>query len=308
MENAPPVDLARPPFVVGDGSPAEVGNQIAAVYLGYGQHLPPATHFWQAVAQAVGVGIDSALMLAGQDLAADIDAGIGIGLLDGYHNIQHYIEVLLNTVHLILRNDAGAHDGIVFTAFEKQRLLFAALSHDFHYHRLSDEERRDGPVPFQLEEYAFVEARNYMIRHGVDETSIREVEIMILTTDVGPASKAGSFLCAAHLHLFEGGPKPEVTPVLERVAVVLAQPRLARMAAILRDADVLSSAGLNWEYLQLQNAKLGAETGASRGSRETRNFLRFIVHDRFTTEAARFFQPNLEAIKQQAETALADEA
>ena len=302
------IDRMHLPFTIGEGSPAEIGQKIATIYSNWDKHPPLVTDIWQAATQTVGLSEKSPLFMAGHEMAAALDSGMGTGLPGGYHNTQHYIEVLSNVTHIVLRNNATNLEEIVLSSDESGKLLFAALGHDFYYEAGDNKHQNGDPAPYRLEQISFDKTKPYLAKHGVGADDIGDIGVMIYGTDVSPASKAGSFVRAAHSYLFECGQKPATSDVLAKVHPVLKNPRLARMAALLSDADILSSAGLTAEYGNSQSQKLGAEWGKPMWPQDTIGFLTFVAENRFITRAARFFEPNMDAIRQDANVAIAANA
>lgn len=292
------IDGRNLPFTVGRGTPAKIGRQIARIYAAWAEQPPPAAEVWRTAAKAVGLDEQSPFFNAGYDVARTLDLGEGTGIQHGYHNKTHYVEVLSNAAHLILRNNKADLDDIVLTQVERGKVLFAALTHDLYYEPGGNKDSRGNWVPYRLEAIAFLQAQPYLQKYGVTKEDIDDIRVMIFTTDVTPASQAGSFLRRAHAYFFGGGEKPIVTGVQESVSRVLQEPRLARLAGLLSDADILSSAGLSPEYNGAQGLRLDREFGRASCPRDTINFLECVAGDRFTTRAARFFQPNMEAIKE----------
>jgi hypothetical protein len=302
------IDNQKPPFAIGEGSPAEIAKQLASLYVDYDNHQPQIASIWLAATQAVGLDATSPFFRAGLKLAQTMDAGEGTGIEFGYHNTKHYIQVLLNATYLALRNQNSSNAGITLTSDEKGKLLFAALAHDFYYEPGGNKTSDGKPAPYRLEDISFLKARPYLEEQTVSRQDISDVGVMIYGTDVSPASKAGAFVRAAHAYHFENGTMPTVTEVLERVRPVLQNPRLARMAAMLGDADILSSAGFTPDFGDKETVKLRQEWGKTittrlDGAEHTIGFLTNIVQNRFTTPEATFFQPNLEEIRETAQAA-----
>ena len=295
------LDVTQPPFVPGTGSPEEVARIIIDQYGYLDTPSFRAVEIWRACAGAIGFGEGSNIFRAGLDIASDLDAGIGTGIEDGYHNRRHFMEVMMNVTHLMLRNNAAKHNSIIFTGHERGKVLFAAIAHDFHYERGGNRDADGNPVPYRLEKIAFSKAEPYLKKYGVISHDVADIRVLIYGTDVSPASRAGMFISEMHQHVFENHPKPDVSRVIHPVCRVLDSERLLRMAGLLLDADILASAGLTYDYNRMQSRRLGIEWGKPTGPEDTLVFLNIVAGNRFTTEAARFFQPNMNVIKQQAE-------
>ena len=292
-----------PPFTLGNGNPADIGRNMADAYAMIEAKNISMRDIVAASATALGLDESSKFVAAGLKLAKAIDEGQGNGLEGGYHNAQHFKEVVMNTTQLALRNNAGRNDGIILDAGDKGKLLFSAIAHDFNYERGGnvtpsvDPGGKPTPAPYRLEDISFTSARPYLEAEGVSKSDIADIGVAIYGTDVSPASQAGKFVREANYYLFEGAQKPVPSEVQSKVAPILEDKKLARFAAILSDADIFSSAGTTLDYNLVQSKKIEAETvvvKATPGS--SKFFVENIVGGRFTTPAGQFFQPNLDTL------------
>ena len=301
MNNHPTLRTNLPPFVRGTGSAHRVGQQIAGLYERLADTPAAVADVWQAATAAVGVPPSSSLYKAGLRLSEELDAGKGTGIKTGYHNTSHFVEVLLNTTNLIQRQNDGQLNGTNLSKTEKGELLFAALAHDFHYEPGGNKDASGAPAPYRLEKIAITHAEKHLKNAKVSDASINNIRVMILGTDVSPASGAGAFVRAAHDHHFNGAAKPALTNIHEEIAPLVTKPKLALMAAMLGDADILSSTGLTVDYSRAMSNKLGTEWNKPMGAQDTLGFLKYVAGNRFTSAAATFFQPSMDALRKNAE-------
>lgn len=297
------LDFKQPPFTLGGDNPFEVGQNIARLYQSPEPSKPRVAEIWSALFEALRIDRNDQqigrIFCAGLELAKSLDQGEGVGIQGGYHNTAHYVEVALNTAHLLLRNNTTGPADIVLRSGEQAEALFAALGHDYFY-----EAGGYKNVPYRLEKISLHHLLPLLRQHKVRDQSCRNIGVMLLATDVGSPSRAGSFLRLAHRFLFENGLRPEATKRLKPVQILLKRPRLTRQAAIISDADLLSSAGLTYPYTVIQRHYLGAELKKDLGPQGTLDFFDNIMKNRFITPAARFFQPVMDSIRQQAEAEL----
>jgi hypothetical protein len=97
-------------------------------------------------------------------------------------------------------------------------------------------------------------------------------------------------------HDWHSGVKtPPPCPPLPELACLAAQPRLALMAAALTEADVLPSVALTPAHAALTTARLEAEWNVVLGAAGK---VEFIDRHVGTLRVARFFQPNLSAVRE----------
>jgi len=90
-------------------------------------------------------------------------------------------------------------------------------------------------------------------------------------------------------------------PVPERLQRLLARPDLTALAAVLSDADLLSSAGLTVRWSQVQRSRLEREVGHSIAPGEDLAFFDRIVGPGFLSVGGRCFNVNLVRIRQERE-------
>jgi len=240
------------------------------------------TQCFHASARIAGLPANDPLRVAGDRIARDVDAGVGAGGSNPYHNTQHFCEVLLSALYLSLLAR--------LTAREQTQLLVAALVHDFHHDGTSNAE-----VPFRLERIAAEAATPYFEAAGVSSDERARIAAMVLTTEVAVGTR---FARECHLHFAAGGPRPSLSGIPELLAALASDPRLALQAVILGEADILPSAGLTVQYGELQQEKLAEEWKRPLGAEHKLSFLNQIFQE-FTV--GRFFSPNLRDLKDAAQ-------
>jgi hypothetical protein len=299
------IDTRLPPFVIGEGSPEQIAQHIVTLYQKFESESPSIEIIWNAAADSVELERTSPFYKAGLSIAQALDAGQGTGIADGYHNTKHYVHVLLNVVYLIQRNQHSDNINMWLTMQERGKLLAAAIGHDFYYELGGNKDSSGMPVPYRLENIAFQKVCEHLPAGEVDANDLNDIRVMIFGTDVSPASHAGAFVRAAHKHLFENAPVPTATDILQPVSIIFDNPRLARMTALLSDADIMASAGYTPEFGDNEAAKLRREWKMTANEQDAAvqkiAFLDNIVGGRFTTPEAAFFKPNMDHIRLVAE-------
>jgi hypothetical protein len=282
MPEPTPFNVAGAPFRVREGAgPQDVASEIVATFDLVSGLPDKATQSLRAAMNAAGVSPGEPLYRAGVAIARDIDAGIGDGAGNPYHNSQHFCEVLLSALCLSQLSD--------LTKAEQAQLLVAALGHDFHHD--GGTERR---VPFQQEGVAVSAVTPYLQAAAVPADQQRRVAALILSTEI---STGMPFANRCYRHFFGGAARPETPRCEERLAPLGSDPRLALQAVLLTEADVLPSVGLTVEYGERYQMKLSREWGRPLGPADKLHFLENVFGE-FT--ASRFFSPNLERLKQAA--------
>ena len=278
--NAVTFDFTRAPFRLNDrASPQQVAREIVACYEAAASFPDEATQCWRAAMQAAGIEDAHPLLQAGGRIARDIDAGIGAGDGNPYHNRQHFCEVLLAALYLLL--------AAPLTQAERVQLLVAALAHDFHH-----DGKGFGDATFRLERVAVEAMLPYLAASGVPQDECTRISAMILATEI---STGMPFARRCYLHFFEGGAQPDAAGIGEPLAMLARDASLARQAVLLTEADVLPSVGLTPGYSELSQANLSSEWGKPLSDADNLNFLERVFGD-FTVN--RFFSPNVSALKE----------
>jgi hypothetical protein len=275
-----PFDRTRAPFQVQDGAtPAETAQQIVACF-DIAVALPQrVTRCFQAAMDAAGIEHDDVLFRAGEAIARDIDAGIGDGAGNPYHNSRHFCEVLLSALYLSLLAPLQQPG--------QAQLLVAALAHDFHHDGTSVR-----GTPFRLERVAVDATLPYLQAAAVPQDACQRIAIMILATEV---SAGVPYARRCYRHLFDGAEKPAAPEMEPRIVALAADPALALQALLLTEADVLPSVGLTVAYGELSQVHLSREWGRELGPADKLFFLEHVFGDFI---ASRFFSPNVELLKQ----------
>jgi len=277
------LDLSRPPFRVREGADARTVADDIIACLRLVSGLPEKmTRCFDAAARIAGLPANDPLCAAGERIARDVDAGVGAGGDNPYHNAQHFCEVLLSALYLSLLARLAPR--------EQTQLLVAALVHDFHHDGTSNAQ-----VPFRLERLAAEAAAPYLDAARVSPEERARITAMVFATEVVVGTR---FARECHLHFAHAAPRPALAGVPEPLAALAGDARLALQAVILGEADVLSSAGLTVQYGELQQQKLAEERKQPLGAEHKLRFLNEVVQE-FTV--GRFFSPNLRELKDTAQ-------
>lgn len=273
--------LARPPFaVVGSLGPPQVGAELVACFARLGAQTDRLERAHTLVSRSIGLPATDPLLLAGQAIARDIDRGVGAGVAGGYHNSQHFLEVMLSALYLarLTRLDLR----------RSARVVSAALMHDFHH-----DGSRGAASPFRLERQAADKAQPYLYAAGVDDDECRRLHALVLATDptVGVPFARACWACHA-----VGEPvTPSASALPPSLGRLLVEPQLAHEAVLLAEADVLPSIGLTLEHAEQLQSRLAIEWGTTLGRDHKLQFIDRIIGE---ISVASFFLPNIQAFRQ----------
>ena len=189
-----------------------------------------------------------------------------------YHSARHHAEVATNAA--VLAEVAGAA-GTPVPPRQHGLLLAAAFAHDYLY--------EPGGERFTAETRSAAAMGAIAATCGMLPEERADLHCLILATEPG------------FRRVLSGGlPCPGLP---EELAGLLARPDLVGLAALLSDADLLSSAGLSMAWHRVQHGRLERELGRRITADENLTFLQQVVGPGFLSAGGRFFDGNLERIR-----------
>jgi hypothetical protein len=269
--------LQQPPFCLPPGSePGAAGAAIVASFRWLATAPAPLATAYAIAMRICGIAGEDPLHRAGMAAARDIDAGIGAGCDNGYHNRRHFCEVVLCALFLAQLAQLAQR--------EQALVVLAALLHDFHH------DGRPNGRPFRLEQQSLAAARPYLQDAGVGLAEQVALSTLVLATD--SARGVPMARCCHGWH--SGHMMPPPAPPLPQLDNLVLLPRLALMAALLAEADVLPSVALTIAHADVTTARLESEWGMTLGPRSKVEFIDRYIGD---FQVARFFLPNLRAVR-----------
>lgn len=273
--------LSRPPFAVVDAlGPSQVGAELVKCFAQLGARSDPLEYAHTVVSHSVGLPESEPLVLAGRAIAGDIDRGVGAGVAAGYHNGQHFLEVMLTALYLARLAGLDPRRSL--------RVVSAALMHDFHH-----DGSRGAASPFRLERLATQEAQPYLRAAKVDDEECRRLQALVLATEPSVGVPFARACRAGHAI---GGPDlpraPALASPLERLRL---ESDLAHEAVLLAEADVLPSIGLTFEHAEQLQSRLAVEWDTALGRAHKLQFIDRMIGD---ISVASFFMPNIQAFRQ----------
>ncbi len=260
--------------------PAQTGLEMVACFGALGARPDRLAHAHALVVQSIGP-VAQPLAHAGSAIARDIDRGVGAGVASGYHNPQHFLEVMLCALYLA-RTHRLAPQRVA-------RLVTAGLIHDFHH-----DGSRGASAPFRLEWLALQMAQPYLRAAAVSALECRRLDALVLATEPRagvPFARA----CWKRHRSGEPAPAPATVQLPDALALLSSEPELAFDAVLLAEADVLPSIGLTLDHAEALQARLAAEWRTPLGRDDKLAFI-----DRMIGEiaVAQFFVPNVQRLRQ----------
>jgi hypothetical protein len=272
-----PIALLRIERYLAPGhDPAALGRRMAAVY-----------RCWEARA-----GLDLVALAAGflgrlnksetpigrvclQAAAAVADWGG-----HPYHSAGHHAEVATNAMVLA---EIAARLGQPVSGDPQALLLAGALAHDLGYEPAHGPQTRFAAEAGSAEALDVISARN-----GLPGADREALSALILATE--PTSRAVLGIMSS--------PDRSALDVPAPLQTLTRRPELVGLAAMLSDADLLSSTGLTMGWHRVQLRRLERETGHSISPAEDERFFDRIVGADFLSPGGRYFSANLARIRQ----------
>ena len=253
--------------------PRVLGLRMAALYC-YWQRTdgPDLLQLTAALVAHIGLAPNTPIACTCRNAAAAVGRWRG----RAYHSARHHAEVATNA--MVLAAIAARH-GNALPARDLGILLAAALAHDIHWEPARQQ------VRFALEAKAAATLDAIAAECGVAADERHAMRALVLATEPH---------CRADLAAPER-PAPRGMP--ESLAELRREPRLLRLAALLSDADLLSSAGLSPAWTRVQGQRLARETRTALGEAERRYFFDAIVGPGFLSAGGQYFAANLARIR-----------
>lgn len=226
-----------------------------------------------------------------------------------YHNNLHFKKVLLQVMRL-----ASVHNSIyggtnkALSEDQVTMLLIGGCIHDLGHDGLGNTVKGVF-YPSRLERQSYEFAEPYLRAAGAQDEMLLKLRATILTTDVTPLGDVTNpmhQMKAAFRFHFRG--EKEKYPSLnlsDDLEVLEDEAALALMACLLHEADIATSAGIDYSVTQFETCKLMEEIGAnSARPSHVLDFLEKVCQRRFLSEAGQeLYGANLARI-----IALAEEA
>lgn len=261
---------------------AESGHDYARIFDRWRVRPPSMAALLSTAAERLRVPADhpvfTAALMAG--FAADIPSR------NAYHDNAHFREVTAMMAVYADANQslaaAGRLRAVELDAAELAKCLLAAAAHDLGHDGTGN--RVDGAyVPYRLENRAIAAIEPFMALAGMSDKDCEDVRVMIRVTDVG----APQGLPSPH-KVLRSLMRGEATVVPRELMPLAKDSRLMQLAALMSDADLAPSAGLNYINGSRQTRRLAQENPAISPTDESlRGFLEFVVERSFISPGGR---------------------
>ena len=262
----------------GDGSVPDarlLGLRMAALYRHWQRTAgPDLVRLTDALLDHIGLRAGTPLAGTCREAAAAVSRWQG----SAYHSARHHAEVATNAMVLAT---ISARQGGAIPPHELGLLLAAALAHDIYW------ESDGGQARFAAEERSAEALDAIAARCGATEGDRLAMRVLVLATE--PKSRAEIADLVAGRGAADRLPRP--------LAPLHGNKPLLRLASILSDADLLSSAGLTQEWTRVQGQRLASEGHMPIGTAVWQHFFDTIVGSAFLSLGGQHFAANLARIR-----------
>lgn len=218
-----------------------------------------------------------------------------------YHNNMHFREVVFHTIRMIaVHNQIFEGTSKVFDAREIALMLTAACIHDLGH--TGQGNKVDGMhVAAYLENKSYDYAAPFFEACGLGRQDLTALRVMLVGTDVSPFgdtnSPANQMKRAYEYHYLTKD--KQYKPVLAYGLEVLeGDPRLTLMCLIIHEADIATSAGVDYRITTYETSVLWSEVGLPDPKpSHILDFLEHICKKRFLSDVAqRLYAANMARI------------
>jgi hypothetical protein len=254
--------------------PRVLGLRMAALYCCWQRSDgPDLQQLTGALVEHIGLGANTPVACTCRNAAGAVSRWRG----RAYHSARHHAEVATNAIVLAA---IAARRGSAMPPRDLGILLAAAVAHDIHWEPALEH------VRFAMEAKSAATLDAIAAECGVGAEDRHAMRALVLATE--PRSRAD---------LAAPAPPAPAGNLPEPLAWLLREPRLVRLAALLSDADLLSSAGLSLAWTRVQGQRLARETRSTLGEAERKFFFDSIVGPRFLSPGGDYFAGNLARIR-----------
>lgn len=225
-----------------------------------------------------------------------------------YHNNLHFKKVVLQLIRLIsVHNDIYAQTNRALDAEQIAVLLMGGCIHDLGHDGLGNTVKGVF-YSGRLERRSFDLAKPYLEAAGADQEILQKLKVILLTTDVAPfgdvTNPMNQMKAAYRFHFMGESEQYQTLNLSNELEGMEECPKLAMMACLMHEADIATSAGLDYTVTQFETCKLMEEIGSSEAKPiHITDFLDKVCQRRFLSDAGqKLFGANLARIYALAES------
>lgn len=267
------------------------GHALAALFTRWREDPPALATLVMVMAEKLQIDVQEQALVAALMAAFAAD----VPVRNAYHDNAHFREVTA-----IMGLYCQAHNKLAATGSALKlegkdiaKCLLAACAHDLHHDGTGN--TQDGVhKPYRLEDKAIAAIAPFMDLAGMSEKDKRDIEVMIRITDTSAPASGTS----PHKLLRQLVKGQQAAKLPAELGALETDEKLRVMAAMMSDADLTPSAGLNYINMRKQSRRLAAETpGFVASDPNMARFLDHVVEKEFLSAAAkRISQPCLDDV------------
>ena len=219
-----------------------------------------------------------------------------------YHNNLHFKKVLLQLIRLISMHNV-IYEGTARALDEEDiaLLLIGGCIHDLGHDGLGNTVKGVF-YPGRLERQSYEFAKPLLEATGLGEEQFEILKVAILTTDVAPLGNVTNAMhqmkAAYRFHFLGENEQFRTLNLSEELESLEENAKLSIMACLLHEADIATSAGLDYGVTQFETCILSEEIGGGDGyPAQVLDFLNKVCQRQFLSDAGqKLFGANLARI------------
>ncbi|MEM7650701.1 MAG: hypothetical protein AAF204_01290 [Pseudomonadota bacterium] len=219
-----------------------------------------------------------------------------------YHNNLHFKKVMLQLIRLISVHNV-IYKGTARSLDEDDvtLLLVGGAIHDLGHDGLGNTVKGVF-YPGRLERQSFDFAKPYLQATGMSDEQLSDLKVAILTTDVAPLGNVTNSMhqmkAAYRYHFLGESEQHEMLNLSEDLKPLENNPKLSTMACLLHEADIATSAGLDYGVTQFETCIYSKEIGGEEAyPSQVLDFLNKVCQRKFLSDAGqKLFGANMARI------------
>lgn len=207
-----------------------------------------------------------------------------------YHNNMHFRKVLLQLLRLVhVHNQIYKDTPHALDDNQIALLIIACCVHDFGHDGMGNT-LKGIHHPGYVERRSFTMASPYLSKLGMSEPGLYDLKVALLSTDVSPLADPGNYMNqmkAAYRFHFLGERKGLQTLNLDaELSRLQKNAALATMSLMLHEADISTSAGIDYDITKYETAIYAQEIGEDAKPSHIVEFLDTVCQKRMLSDSA----------------------
>lgn len=228
---------------------------------------------------------------------ADVPNGLA------YHNNLHFKKVVFHVARMIAAHNYIFENGLgSFDKSQIAQLLIAACIHDLGHDGTGNiVDRKYVMAATELKSFGYAET--YLTESGLEQDVIDRIKIMLICTDASPfGDPVSPSRQLRRVYAYHFGDEEAVgdLELCDELSILKERERLAVMCMVLHEADLLNSAGVDYELTLEESIAVSCEMKTDATPESTLLFFEKTCMNDLFTDCGRYLgQKNFDSIRVQ---------